>query len=97
VGAELLGLLHDAGVRLQPARADDLGDLRDLAAHHALEAGPEPAQEAERMHAVADHQLAGREAFEREAVDFIARKSGHDRRHGTDPWVAWPGWPMRPK
>jgi len=31
MGAEILGLLHDAGVRLQPALADDLGDLGDLA------------------------------------------------------------------
>src|SRR5450432_2007868 len=74
-------------MRLLAALADDLGGRRHLAPHDALEAGPEPAQEAERMHAVADHQLAGREALEPEAVNFIARKSGHDRRHGRGPWL----------
>src|SRR6202035_3487403 len=87
MSAEILGLLHDAGMREQPALADDVGDLLDLAAHDALEPGPEPAQETERMHAVAHHQLARREALEPEAVDFIARKSSHDRRHGTGPWL----------
>jgi hypothetical protein len=72
MGAEILGFLHDAPMRLQPTLADDLGDLGDLAPHDPLETGPEPAQESERMHAVAHHQLAGREILQPEAEDFIA-------------------------
>src|SRR5579871_4065587 len=75
---KIFRLLHDAGMREMPALTDDLGDLRDLAAEDAFEPRPEAAHEAQRMHAVADHKLARREALEAEAIDLVSRQSGHD-------------------
>ena len=50
----------------------------------ALQSGADAADEAQRIDAIADDQFAGAEPLEMQAIDFVARQSGHDR-HGLDP------------
>ena len=76
--AALLGFVDHAGIGLLAAFVDDLGDLRDFAAEGAFQSGADAADEAERIDAVADHQFAGGEALEVQAIDFIAGEPGHD-------------------
>ena len=79
--AVLLRFVRHAPVGFHAAQADRLGDLGDLAAEQALQPGADAADEPDRLHAVADHDLAGAQALEPEAIDLVARESGHDR-HG---------------
>jgi hypothetical protein len=85
VGVVPLGLGNQPRLRKMTAFADHFGDLGDLAAQNASEAGADAAEEAERADAVAEHQFTGRQAFELQAEDFVARKSGHDRHGGCLP------------
>jgi len=82
-GNALRAVAHRFGqqplLRFVPAFADDLGDLRHLAADDVLKSGRDAAQEAQRMDGVADHQFAGLKALLRQAIHFVARQSGHDR------------------
>ena len=85
VSVEPLGLGDQPRLREMTAFADHFGDLGDLAAQNTLEASADAAEEAERADAVAQYQFAGRQAFELQAEDFVARKSGHDRHGGCLP------------
>ena len=77
----LLRFVRHAPVGLHAALPDRLRDLGDLAAEQALQPGADAADESDRLYAVADHDLAGAQALEPEAIDLVARESGHDR-HG---------------
>ena len=81
VSAILLRLGNQPVLALVPPLADDRRNLRDLATECGLEAGSERAEQAQRMHTVADHQFAGRKALQIEAEHLVARQTCH-HRHG---------------
>ena len=81
------GFLDHAVVGLEPALVDHLRDLRDLAAGDIPQPRAEAADEAQRIDAVADHQLAGSQPLEIQAVHFVAGQARH-HGHGSTPWVA---------
>ena len=75
---------HHALEGFKPPFVDDAGDLGDLAAQDVASCRGQAAENAHRKDAVADHQIAGLHPLEMQAIDFIARESGHDR-HGSTP------------
>src|SRR5947209_8580050 len=74
----LLGFLNHARVRLQSTFVNDLRDLRHLAAGDALEPRAEPPNKAQRVHTVADYDIARRITLEVQAIDFISGQTGDD-------------------
>ena len=60
---------------------DELGDAADLSAREHLEAARDPADEPQRVDAVADHDVPRAVSLLRQAIDLVARKPRHQHRH----------------